>query len=488
MEIIEIVVKDKHAQNPSGCIVCDNSDYAIKFIFDDEWSAYTYKTARFVYNGTVVEKVFSGNTVNVPAIRSPGILSVGAFTDDLATTPAEIRCCPSIVSKTGKTPDPEGDVYDQVITLLNTLDVNKVSEEVAKAYEMLNVVSNAVTGTASGSAVRVDDVSPIEHTVGCKVRSKNLFNTLDDYKGYGHTYADGTLTITGQYTNKYVSLEDGKTYTFSCQSTRTGTTGGGAFLRAYTEDKSTYVNLGSAISTLSPILTATLPKGYPFLRITFYGYYSTDDADAGDATYTEIMLEEGSEATGYVPYVDVTTAILTRCGENLLPYPYSTTGFNGTYVTLTVNAYRSVTVKGTPPSATQIDLATDLKLPAGDYCIAGNGSNVRVRILGVDGASRYSVNTFTLAEGESVRVYVVALENEEIDYTFYPMLNVGTEALPYEDYIGETYAPDADGNVDGVTSLSPTMTLLTDTANVVIEAEYNRDINKVIANLEAKIT
>ena len=347
--------------------------------------------------------------------------------------------------------------------------------------------ANAIKAKASGEVIRVNDVSSNKHTVKCKARSKNLFNTTDDYKGYEYTYEGGTLTVLGQYINKHILLEEGKTYTFSCQSTRTGTTGGGAFLRAYTADKEAYVNLGSAINVLSPTLTATMPKGYPYLRITFYGFYTTDDTDTGDATYTDIMLEEGAEATGYVPYVDPTTATVTRCGKNLLPYPYSRETFNGTTVQFIINNDRSVTIKGKPTSDTQFDLATELVLPVGTYRLAGNGTNVRARILGVDGTSRFSVNTFTVSEGETVRIYLVALANTEINYTYFPVLSLGEEEVAYEEYVGTVHKPNADGTVIGIKSLAPTMTLLTDTENVVLEIEYNQDINVLLDYMKASL-
>lgn len=53
---------------------------------------------------------------------------------------------------------------------------------------------------------------------------------------------------------------------------------------------------------------------------------------------------------------------------------------------------------------------------------------------------------------------------------------------------GNTYTPNADGTVDGVVSVSPTMTLLTDTAGVTIEVEYNQDSNSVREGLRGDIT
>lgn len=344
--------------------------------------------------------------------------------------------------------------------------------------------ANALKSRASGAAVRVNDVSPIEHVLSCKVRGKNLFNTRDDYNGYGHTYADGTLVVAGQYTNKFISLEDEKTYTFSCQSTRTGTDGGGIFLRAYTADRTDSVNVGAEINTLSPTKSLILPKGYPVLRITFYGYYQESP---GTATYTNLMLEEGAAATGYTAYIDPTSVVVTRCGANLLPYPYSVATSSKYGITCAVNSNRSITLSGTATADAQFDLATSLKLPAGTYTLGGNGTNVRARIQHADGTTNYAVNTFTLIDGDDLRIYAVALSGETISYTFFPMLNVGETALLYEPYVGKTYVPSIYDIVDGITSVSPTMTLLTDTANTVVECEYNKDANAVIAELLALI-
>ena len=68
--------------------------------------------------------------------------------------------------------------------------------------------------------------------------------------------------------------------------------------------------------------------------------------------------------------------------------------------------------------------------------------------------------------------------------TFKPMLQFGegTDVL-YESTINDTYTPNPDGTVEGVTSLYPTTTLLTDTDGVVIDVEYNRDANKVVEEL-----
>lgn len=71
------------------------------------------------------------------------------------------------------------------------------------------------------------------------------------------------------------------------------------------------------------------------------------------------------------------------------------------------------------------------------------------------------------------------------NYPTTPELN---EACPFEPYKNaEVYSANEDGTVNGVIGKGENMTLSTDTAGVTIEAEYNRDINKAFAELLAKI-
>lgn len=50
-----------------------------------------------------------------------------------------------------------------------------------------------------------------------------------------------------------------------------------------------------------------------------------------------------------------------------------------------------------------------------------------------------------------------------------------------------TYTVNADGTVDGVTSIAPSTTLTTDAEGALIECEYNKDANKVVKSLEERL-
>ena len=83
-----------------------------------------------------------------------------------------------------------------------------------------------------------------------------------------------------------------------------------------------------------------------------------------------------------------------------------------------------------------------------------------------------------------------AYTDEEVDITIDNLqIELGTTASAYESYIEPTtYTPNADGTVDGITSLSPTMTLLTDTEGTIIHCEYNVDIKKFIERMVGSST
>ena len=68
------------------------------------------------------------------------------------------------------------------------------------------------------------------------------------------------------------------------------------------------------------------------------------------------------------------------------------------------------------------------------------------------------------------------------------MVEIGSNATEYESYIEpQTVSAVSDGTVVGVTSISPNMTILTDTDGVTINCEYNADAKKYIDNKIAEL-
>lgn len=171
--MIKIVVRNKIArlENPLSRIVSENTNYAIHFDLDDEWTGYETKTARFQYqDGTYSEVIFDGDTVQMPLIENTEWVKVGLYAGDLHTsTPATIGVRKSILSEGGVPADPPPDVYAQLMERLNELEApaavlydieqNLADEEKERARENIHAESagtvptivNAQYTTSSGT-------------------------------------------------------------------------------------------------------------------------------------------------------------------------------------------------------------------------------------------------------------------------------------------------------------------------------------------------
>ena len=104
-------------------IVCGNSDYTVRFYFDEEWDEYEEKTAEFKYyrGGKLLydEVVFSGNTVNIPILRDIDEVEIGVYAGNLHTsTGAHIPCARAITDGDAVHDPPTPDVYNQLMELL----------------------------------------------------------------------------------------------------------------------------------------------------------------------------------------------------------------------------------------------------------------------------------------------------------------------------------------------------------------------------------
>lgn len=124
----------------------------------------------------------------------------------------------------------------------------------------------------------------------------------------------------------------------------------------------------------------------------------------------------------------------------------------------------------------------------------------------VDMTGQTLTSTFTTTETvEEFMVFHNTGDNIENPFIFKAQYELGTTATSYTPYISDltsiivtrygtvetdspqTYIPAADGTISGVKSLYPTTTLMTDTEEAIISAEYNRDINKAFAELQQAI-
>lgn len=156
MPDIHITVKDKIATGDGSRIVCGNSDYMAVFSFDEEWAAYTMKTARFVnVGGSYTDVVFEGNACPVPIIHNTLGVKVGVFAGYLSTTTsAWFDCQKSVLCGSGGLPvDPPPDVYAQIMEKLNRIETAPVSPEAIAAAVAEYLEENPVDPLPDGGTV-----------------------------------------------------------------------------------------------------------------------------------------------------------------------------------------------------------------------------------------------------------------------------------------------------------------------------------------------
>lgn len=125
MNYIKITVREKRAKcNGRERMICGNSDYVIKFDFDEEWAEYDTKTARFVYDGGKYTDVqFTGDEVGVPVLRDTRTVSVGCYAGDIHTTTAAlIQAVPCCTDPDGTPADPAPDVYNQLMERFDKME------------------------------------------------------------------------------------------------------------------------------------------------------------------------------------------------------------------------------------------------------------------------------------------------------------------------------------------------------------------------------
>lgn len=417
---------------------------------------------------------------------------------------------------------PEANALDKLLDRANSA----IKQAEGVSTELFKLMANSFKGNKMGAMVRLDDISPIEHTVECKVESKNLYNDEQDYVKTSETvwtYENGTLFVANHYVNKFIPLIVGKTYTFSCKSTKTGGNGGGVYLRAYTEDRANQVLIHYNTQLLSPTITFTMPEGYPILRLTFYG---DTIASTNSATYTELMLEEGNKATPYVPYINVSKTSVKRYGKNL----FTTAGRNtvdlGASATSTIrslaegciykglavnNAYddayilssntndpANITFKTSNAGGYGLGFSFRVK-PGDTYTLSAKRTFESSRLA----FSFYDVNgthlsfTITPLNSDTTSISAIVPTNAywmiallistvaDTDVNFKNVqLEVGDIATAYAPYVDiQTYTSDTEGVITGMASLYPDMAIFSDTANTIISCEYSRDSNKVYKEL-----
>jgi len=372
-----------------------------------------------------------------------------------------------------------------------------------------NSYASAIKGNVSGEVIRVDDVSPIEHDAKCFIHGKNLFDASKvnttavntDYAYISET-GNGTVVVYSSATNNgYCGTYDtlravcgdltvGETYTLSATTQAEGR----AYL--YLSGANVRWDFGASKTITEKMLDSTF---------VFYGY---NKDISGECRIENIQIEKGTIATVYEPYIDPTTLKVIGCGKNILGYSQSfTLSLYG--ITVAYDAGTQIfTINGTP---TQKNFSIRFseymnRLNIGTNCdgvltvehiggVLTAESITNVFYLGSMNPGESTLNWYSVSlpvDRTSQKVYgsfrpilsnswIYIGADDPVTFTNYKIraqVRLDDEDINIEPYNGAVYTPSSDGTCI-LTSVSPTMTLFTDTPGVTIEAEYNRDTTKM---------
>lgn len=388
------------------------------------------------------------------------------------------------------------------------------------ADELLKDCGNAIKGTVSGAVVSMGDVSPLEHKIPVKVRSKNLIpypyrtntTTID-----GVTFTDngdGTITLNGTATADIIYapilavnnlyLEAG-TYTFS--DINVGNYGT-MYLQGKLVEDSTF-----NVAVIGTSKTFTITKGDLFrfnIRI------------ANGASFSDMVvkpqLEPGATTTPYTPYVSDDAEITVKsCGGNLFDME-NAQKFSGNAVPEKID--NGIVVSHTGASSF---ISANFELPSS---LEGKKITIRadvstsaendtcLRVMWLNGASAKGGSLMTpYHSGQTVQRIsktgiVPAKPSEEYNclcLMLYANANVALteqatrsatfrniqvalgESTEYEPFNeGETVHTIVGETVE-LNRIAPNMTITTDTTGALVECTYNKDTAKIIEKLTQAI-
>lgn len=401
-------------------------------------------------------------------------------------------------------------------------------ENVPKTFRAgrLNPIINSTycNGKVSDTAIAVNDVSPIEHNVGVQLKSKNLFNAFETANsGGGNAFdtfeqSEGCVTVTSDNStvgsisfnllNKY--LQKGNyilSFDIECENSVT-TSGNCDCIYIWHNDVfKTARSLKNDGQNGSIVYKFTLTET-TYVKISWYK--SVMDYVTNNTIYkailSNIQLELGTTATPYTPYIEELGGIeVSRYGKNLfdidtvLPSFINNYGDVGKWIKQSDGSYFKENV-GTGYGDIWFENKANYKgqiaiSMASKHTITEvGGLGLTLEVAYTDGTKKTAIYTPMLSETYSVKTFVTDANKTvfRITQSYHSgkgmyvkdiMIAYGSD-ITYEPYIEPTtYQSTADGTVEGVTSISPNMTLLTNNNGVVINMNYYKDPDIVISNL-----
>ena len=240
-------------------------------------------------------------------------------------------------------------------------------------------------------------------------------------------------------------------------------------------------------------------------KITFF----IDGTTEFDTMTFYPQLEKGVAATYYQPYVEPGPVKVKKYGKNLLSYPFTSNSKTEYGITWTDNGDGTVRANGTAEATVSFSFASTTEMnwlggkvisvsgcPSGgntssahyirmQFIRAGSGIVMTVDDIG-NGKKNIKVpdGIISISFFAAIRAGASAQ-----NLVFKPQIELGEVITDYAPCISQVeYIPNEDGTVDGVTAFYPTTTLVTSTEGIIFDTSYNRDANKIIADILSRLS
>lgn len=379
-------------------------------------------------------------------------------------------------------------------------DTGGISEEHA-----VDNFCNVFKGEKSGFIVSLEDISPIQHEIKVNVRSKNLFDIskISDNSSVANNN-DGSLTVVA---NGY-SVNTNKKLQELCPSLKAGDV---CTLTLKTD--STFANfifLSGLGRTWNSGASVTITDEMLNSEFVIYGRHTSEEDYGQPTVISDIQIELGDVSTPFVPYLNPVGESLKKMGKNLLPYPYHETTKTENGVTFTDNGDGTITVNGTATADTTFYFnrvkMDEINLPPAIYTLSGCGdgaststyycyTEMRVKdknlktLVDYGNGGTFDYSTLTASNIDNINSFLrikagFTAENLVVK----PQLEYGNKATEYEKYVSpEIFVSDNDGNVGGVVTDIPNITLIPQSVGAILDCSYNKDINRIIDKIVKSI-
>ena len=371
--------------------------------------------------------------------------------------------------------------------------IQRILENVPKVYEagrssIKNEVANALKGSASGKAVALKDVSPLEHILGVRVESKNkipypYYDTAKTENGVTFTdNGDGSITIDGTSTAtvNYMFTNINKLFlpagTYSMSNGNPEAKGYmliGLQNSEWTDQKTGNISFDKTIYGTLGYCIYQIPKGNTFDNVTIYP-----------------QLEYGTKATPWRPYVADTSGVkLLVQGANLLSLDK--------IIDLSNCSIENGVVTQTEADASPIPyLKAVATLDSGEYELMGKSEAVTASgKVSFQITCAQEINKLAFGFNGSVMDTMVRFDNLSLPAGTYiascNVINATQGSISWKDMqialIDTDYEPYKEpieyAQGEDIKSIAPCTTIMTDTAGTVLTVEYNIDLNEAFAKL-----